>query len=206
MMIALWISGGVVLIAVVALFFAPPGQADILGTLFRTGVGTALLVFLGRLVGGAIHRKPPNPLARNVVVTIFATVVLEVLVLRFSPNWTVALALWYIILAGTGAALNRWCDAPERYAVMVATFCVVVTSLILMVIAAASTDVQANIRSNAVLVALWPNVTRIAGHPADAAWTWLAWRVADRLRTPEPRRKRAMATPTARPMPTKRAA
>jgi hypothetical protein len=125
------------------------------------------------------------------VVTIFATIAIEVVAIGFSPNWSIALAVWYLTLFAAGVALNRWCDAPERYAVLVATFCVVATSLILMVLAAAGSNAQAEIRSNAVLVALWPNVARIAGHPGDAAWTWLAWRVADRLRPAEARRPKA---------------
>jgi len=72
----------------------------------------------------------------------------------------------------------------------VATFTVVAAALILMALSAARPIAQSDLASNTVLVALWPNVARIAGHPGDAAWTWLAWRVADRLRTPEARRPR----------------
>ena len=188
---ALWISGGVLLIAVTALFMAPPGQADPLGTLLRTGLATGVLVGLGYAVGPSLRRRPPNPAAARVLFTIFVTVAIEVAAIGFSPNWSVALAVWYLTLFGAGLLLNFWCDAPERYAILVATFCVVATSLILMVIAAASSSAQADTRSNAVLVALWPNVTRIAGHPGDAAWMWLAWRVADRLRPAEARRPKA---------------
>jgi hypothetical protein len=188
---ALWISGGVVLIALVALFMAPAGQAEPFGTLLRTALATGLLVFLGRVLGPSQRRRPPSPMATRVLLTIFATVATLVLAVGFSPNWSVAIAVWYLALFGAGLLLNVWCDAPERYAVLVATFCVVASSLILMVIAAASSSGQVDTRSNAVLVALWPNVTRIAGHPADAAWMWLAWRVADRFRPAEARRPKA---------------
>lgn len=192
---ALWVSASVVLLATVALFLAPPGQADPLGTLFRTALAAGVLVFLGRLVGTAAHRRPPHALATRVVILIFVIVAIEVLAIGFSPNWPVALAVWYLALLATGALLNRWCDAPERYAVLVATFVVVVSSLILMVIAAASPRAPADLTSNAVLVSLWPNVARIAGHPVEAAWTWLAWRVVDRLRPPEARRPKAFSRP-----------
>jgi hypothetical protein len=154
-------------------------------------MATALLVFLGRVVGTASHRRPPNPLAARVVSVLFVTIAVEVAAMGFSPNWSVALSAWYLALALTGVLLNRWCEAPERYAVFVATFVVVVTSLILMVISAASPMAPADLTSKSVLVSLWPNVTRIASHPGDAAWTWLAWRLADRLRTPEARRPKA---------------
>jgi MFS family permease len=195
---ALWVSASVVLLATAALFQAPPGQADPVGTLVRTALAAGVLVFLGRLVGTAAHRRPPRALATRVVVLIFVTVAIEVLAIGFSPNWSVALAVWYLALFAAGALLNRWCDAPERYAVLVAAFIVVSSSLILMVIAAATPRAPADLTSSAVLVSLWPNVARIAGHPVEAAWTWLAWRVLDRLRRPEARPKtfaRAAAKP-----------
>jgi MFS family permease len=196
---ALWVSASVVLLATVALFQAPPGQADPVGTLFRTALAAGVLVFLGRLVGTAAHRRPPRALATRVVVLIFVTVAIEVLAIGFSPNWSVALAVWYLALFAAGALLNRWCDAPERYAVLVAAFIVVSSSLILMVIAAASPRAPADLTSSAVLVSLWPNVARIAGHPVEAAWTWLAWRVLDRLRRPEARRPKTFARAAAKP-------
>jgi hypothetical protein len=200
MMRALWISAGIVLAAAFAMFKAPPGQADPAGTLFRTALATALLVFLGRLVGTAGHRRPPHPLPGRVVILIFVTVAIEVAAIGFSPNWSTALAAWYAALLAAGALLNRWCDAPERYAVLVAVFIVVVSSLVLMVISALSPRGQTDLASNAVLVSLWPNVARIAGHPAEAAWTWLAWRVADRLRAPEARRPKAFSRVPAKPV------
>ena len=196
---ALWVSASVVLLATAALFQAPPGQADPVGTLFRTALAAGVLVFLGRLAGTAAHRRPPHALAARVVVLIFVTVAVEVLAIGFSPNWSVALAVWYLALFAAGALLNRWCDAPERYAVLVAVFIVVASSLILMVIAAASPRAPADLTSSAVLVSLWPNVARIAGHPVEAAWTWLAWRVLDRLRPAEARRPKTFARAAAKP-------
>lgn len=190
---ALWVSGGVVFLAIVALFNAPPGQADPMATLFRTALATGLLAFLGRLVGTAAHRRPPHALAARVVILIFLTVAIEVAAIGFSPNWSVAFAVWYLALFGAGVLLNRWCDAPERYAVLVAAFIVVASSLILMVIAAANPRAPTDLTSSAVLVSLWPNVARIAGHPVEAAWTWLAWRVVDRLRRPEARRPKMVS-------------
>lgn len=201
---ALSVSGAIALIALVALFFAPAGRTEPFGTVFRTGVATALLVFMGRLVGGAEHRRPPNPVARNVVITMFATVGILVLSGLFSPNWSVANAVWYLALFAAGVLLNRWCEAPERYAVFVATFCVVTTSLILMALAAARTPTQSDLVSNTVLLAFWPNVTRIAGHPGDAAWMWLAWRVADRLRPRETSRRKPPLVVKQIPLPRKR--
>lgn len=197
---ALWISAGVVVIATSALFKAPPGQTDPLGTLFRTALAVGLLVFLGRLVGTASHRRPPAPLPARVVALIFVTVTIEVVATWFAPSWSVAFGVWYATLFAAGVLLNRWGGAPERYAVLVATFCVVAASLILMVLSAVNPTVQSDLVSKTVLVALWPNVTRIAGHPADAAWMWLAWRVADRSRRPEARRPKAMSRPAARPV------
>ena len=188
MLRAMWISAGIVLAAAFAMSKAPPGQADPLGTLFRTALATALLVFVGRLVGTAAHRRPPRVLATRVIVLIFVTVAVEVGAMGFSPSWSTAIAVWYAALMVAGALLNRWCDAPERYAVLVAAFIVVASSLVLMVIAALNPRGSSDLTSNAVLVSLWPNVARIAGHPVEAAWTWLAWRVADRLRPPEARR------------------
>jgi hypothetical protein len=188
MLRALWISAGVVLLATFAMFKAPPGQTDPLGTLFRTALATGLLIFLGRLAGTAIHRRPPSPLAARVVTLIFVSVALEVAATWFAPTWSVAFGVWYATLFAAGVLLNRWCAAPERYAILVGTFTVVAASLILMALSAASPVAQTDLVSRTVLVALWPNVTRIAGHPADAAWMWLAWRVADRLRPPEARR------------------
>ena len=192
-------SAFVVVLALGAMLKAPPGQADPLGTLFRTTLATAVLVFVGRLAGTAAHRRPPRPLAARVVILIFVAVAIEVAAIGFSPNWSTALAVWYVALFAAGGLLNRWCDAPDRYAVLVATFIVVVSSLILMVIAAASPRGPTDLTSNAVLVSLWPNVARIAGHPAEAAWTWLAWRVADRLRPVEARRPKVFARPAAKP-------
>lgn len=196
---ALWISAGIVLVAIIAMGNAPPGQADPLGTLLRTALATGVMVFAGRFVGTAAHRRPPHALATRVVVLIFVTVAIEVAAIGFSPNWSIAFAVWYLALFAAGVLLNRWCDAPERYAVLVAAFIVVVSSLILMVIAAATPRAPADLTSNAVLVSLWPNVARIAGHPAEAAWTWLAWRGADRLRAPEARRPKTLSRPAARP-------
>lgn len=199
---ALWVSGGVVLVALFAMSKAPSGQADPLGTLFRTALAVALLVFLGRLVGTAEHRRPPRALAPRVVILIFVTVAIEVAAMGFSPNWSIALAVWYLALFATGVLMNRWCDAPERYTVLAAAFIVVASALILMVVAAVSPTAQTDPTSRAVLVSLWPNVARIAGHPAEAAWTWLAWRLADRLRPKEARRKklvRGVAVKTASP-------
>ncbi len=195
----LWVSAGAVLLALGAMLKAPPGQADPLGTLLRTALAAGVLVFLGRGVGTAAHRRPPRARAARVVVLIFVTVAIEVLAIGFSPNWSVALAVWYLALFAAGALLNRWCDAPERYAVLVATFIVVASSLILMVIAAAGSRGSADLTSNAVLVSLWPNVARIAGHPAEAAWTWLAWRVVDRLRPVEARRPKAFSRTVVKP-------
>jgi hypothetical protein len=190
---ALAVSGGVALVALIALFMAPAGsQVTPLSTLLGTVLMFAVYVALGQyVVGAAAFRRPPHAIASRVMLLILGAVILEVLAMGFSPNWSIAIAVWYLALFGAGAALNRWCDAPERYAVFVSTFIVVATSLILMVIAALSPRTQADLSSNAVLVSLWPNVTRIAGNPADAAWTWLAWRVLDRLRPPEKRPKSA---------------
>lgn len=200
MITALWTSAGVVLVAVFAMFRAPAGQADPVGTLLRTAGAGALLLFMGRWVGKAGRRRPPNPAAVRVMVLLFVIVAIGVTADRFSPKWSVALAVWYVTLFATGVLLNRWCEAPERYAVLVATFSVVVTSLVLMTLSAASLPAQSDLASNTALVAMWPNVTRIAGHPGDAAWTWLAWRVADRLRPPEPRRLRPTSRVAARPL------
>lgn len=196
---SLWVSAGVVLLATVAMFMAPPGQTEPVGTLFRAALGASVLIFLGRLVGTAAHRRPPHALAARVVILIFVAVAVEVLAIGFSPNWSIAFAVWYLTLFAVGALLNRWCDAPERYAVLVAAFIVVASSLILMVLAAASPRAPTDLTSNAVLVSLWPNVARIAGHPAEAAWTWLAWRVVDRMRPPEARRPKAFSRTAARP-------
>ena len=198
---ALWVSGGVVLVALIAMFQAPPGQADPLGTLFRTVLSAGVLIFLGRLAGTAEHRRPPRALAVRVVVLIFVAVIIEVLALGFSPNWSIALAVWYRTLFGVGVLMNRWCDAPERYTILVAAFIVVASSLILMVIAAVSPAAQTDTMSKAVLVSLWPNVARIAGHPAEAAWTWLAWRLADRLRPKEAKRKKLVPRAPVTPAP-----
>jgi hypothetical protein len=189
---ALSVSAGVAVLALLALFAAPPGQAEPFGTLFRTALAVSVLGSFGwYVVGAAVYRRPPHALAPRVMILIFGAVIVEVLAIGFSPSWSVAIAVWYLALFGVGALLNRWCEAPERYAIFVATFIVVATSLILMVIAAVSPRTQADLASNAVLVSLWPNVTRIAGHPAEAAWTWLAWRLLDRLRPPERRPKTA---------------
>ena len=198
---ALWVSGGVVLVALIAMFQAPPGQADPLGTLFRTVLSAGVLIFLGRLAGTAEHRRPPRALAVRVVVLIFVAVIIEVLALGFSPNWSIALAVWYPTLFAVGVLMNRWCDAPERYTILVAAFIVVASSLILMVIAAVSPAAQTDTMSKAVLVSLWPNVARIAGHPAEAAWTWLAWRLADRLRPKEAKRKKLVPRAPVTPAP-----
>lgn len=198
---ALWVSGGVVLVALIAMFQAPPGQADPLGTLFRTVLSAGVLIFLGRLAGTAEHRRPPRALAVRVVVLIFVAVIIEVLALGFSPNWSIALAVWYLTLFAVGVLMNRWCDAPERYTILVAAFIVVASSLILMVIAAVSPAAQTDTMSKAVLVSLWPNVARIAGHPAEAAWTWLAWRLADRLRPKEAKRKKLVPRAPVTPAP-----
>lgn len=190
---AIWISAAIVVAATFALSKAPAGQADVFGTLFRTALATAGLAFTGRLVGTAVHRRPPHALAVRVVILIFVTVAIEVLAMGFSPNWSIAIAIWYAALLLAGVLLNRWCDAPERYAVLVAAFIVVASSLVLMVIAAATPRAQTDLASNAILVSWWPNVARIAGHPVEAAWTWLAWRIVDRLRPPEARRPKAPA-------------
>lgn len=189
---ALSISAVIALLALGSMFAAPEGKATPIGTLLRTAVATALLVFLGRVVGGALRRRPPNAVARNVVISMFGALVIMVLSSVFSPSWSAALAVWYLTLFAVGVLLNRWCDAPERYTVLVAAFCVVTTSLILMTIAAASTQTaQSVVTSNTMLVAFWPNVSRIASYPGDAAWVWLAWRVADRLRPREAKRPKA---------------
>ncbi len=191
---ALSVSVGVALAALGSLFVAPAGNVTPFGTLLRTVLAVAFLVFLGRVVGVAGRRKPPAANGRNVVITMFATVGILVASSVFSPSWSVALLVWFLALFGAGVLLNRWGNAPERYAVYVAAFCVVSTSLILMTIAAASQPTAENVvRSNTVLVAFWPNVSRIASHPGDAAWMWLAWRVADRLRPREAKRRKAPA-------------
>lgn len=196
---AIWICAGIVLAAAFAMLQAPSGQADVFGTLFRTVLATAVLVFVGRLVGTAAHRRPPHALPSRVIILIFVTVAIEVGAMGFSPNWATAIAIWYAALLSVGALLNRWCDAPERYAVLVAAFIVVASSLVLMVIAAATPRAQADLTSSAVLVSLWPNVARIAGHPVEAAWTWLAWRAVDRLRPAEARRPKAFSRSAMKP-------
>lgn len=202
---ALSVCVAIALAAIVAMFFAPEGKAAPFGTLLRTAFAVALLWLLGRLVGGAEYRRPPNPVAKNVVITMFATVIILALSSSFSPSWSVANAVWYLTLFAAGALLNRWAEAPERYAVFVATFCVVTTSLILMSIAAARPPItQGEIASSTVLVDFWPSVSRIAGHPADAAWMWLAWRVADRLRPKEAKRKKPPLVVKSIPMPTRK--
>jgi hypothetical protein len=204
---ALAVSGGLAAAAFLALFAAPAGQATPFFTLFGTALAFSLFAALGHyVVGAAAYRRPPHALAPRVMVVIFGAVIVEVLAIGFSPNWSIAIAVWYLALFGVGALLNRWCDAPERYAVFVAAFIVAASSIILMVIAALSPRTQADLNSNAVLVSLWPNVSRIAGNPADAAWTWLAWRVLDRLRPPEKRAKAAGRVETRiLPAPKKRA-
>lgn len=202
---ALSVCVAIALAAIVAMFFAPEGKAAPFGTLLRTVFAVALLWLLGRLVGGAEYRRPPNPVAKNVVITMFATVIILALSSSFSPSWSVANAVWYLTLFAAGALLNRWAETPERYAVFVATFCVVTTSLILMSIAAARPPItQGEIASSTVLVDFWPSVSRIAGHPADAAWMWLAWRVADRLRPKEAKRKKPPLVVKSIPIPARK--
>jgi hypothetical protein len=198
---ALAVSAAIALVALASMFAAPEGKAAPFGTLLRTAAATALLVLLGRMVGSALRRRPPIAVARNVVITMFGALAILVLASAFSPDWSVAFAAWYLTLFAVGVSLNRWCATPERYTVLVAAFCVVTTSLILMTMAAASTPTaQGVVTSNTVLIAFWPNVSRIASHPGDAAWVWFAWRVADRLRPAEARRPKA---PSVRRIPSK---
>ncbi|MEO8362048.1 MAG: hypothetical protein ABI672_18605 [Vicinamibacteria bacterium] len=206
---ALAASGGLALVAFVALFqapAAPAGLADPLGTLLRTALTTAMLVLLGRLVGTAAHRKPARPMATRVVVAIVLTVAIEVTAIWASPNWSVALAVWYFTLFVLGVALNLWCDAPERYPVLVAAFVVFLSSLILIALAAASPMLALDMAASTASLSIWRNVTRMAGHPSDAAWVWLAWRIADRLRAPEAKRPKAPGTFVRTPITPKRPA
>lgn len=191
---ALAVSGSLAFVAFVALFKAPAGLADPFGTLLRTALATAMLVFLGRLVGTATRRKPARARATRVVIAIVMTVVIEVTAIWAAPNWSVALGVWYLTLFAIGLALNLWCDAPERYPVLVAAFVVFLSSLILIALAAASPMVAPYMAASVASLSIWRNVTRMAGHPSDAAWVWLAWRIADRLRAPEAKRPKAAGT------------
>lgn len=205
MMKVLWISAGVVAAALVAMLWAPAGQGDPFGTLFRAGLAAALLVFLGRFAGAAVHRRPPRPLFPRVAITAVVLVVVEVVAVWFSPSLAIDLAVWYVALFATGLLLNRWCDAPDRYAVAMATFSVALSSVILMTLSLASTR-QPDLAANTTLLTVWKHVARIAGIPTDAAWTWLAWRVADRFRPAEANRPKVGARVVAKPVPPKRPA
>lgn len=202
MMRAIWISATVSLVAIYAMFRAPAGETDPVGALLRTAGGTVLLALLGRLVGTAKNRRPPSPVAARVVVTILATVAVLVAATWLAPGrWSAAIG-WYLALFAAGMLFNHWCQAPARYAVLAAVFTVVAVSVVLMALMAARPLEEGELTNTALLLALWPNVTRIASHPADAAWMWLAWRVTDRLRPKEARKARSIwRIPTRRPQP-----
>ena len=69
-----------------------------------------------------------------------------------------------------------------------AAFVVFLSSVILSVISAATS--QRDLGADTAVIELWRNVAKVAALPGDAAWMWVAWRLADRLRAPEPRRKK----------------
>ena len=197
---AIWICAVLSLVATWAMFRAPTGQADLVGTALRTVAVTALFALLGRLVGTAKNRRPPSPQADRVVITILATVAVQVLAAWLAPGPSWVAAVWYLALFAAGMLFNRWCEAPARYAVLAAIFTVLATSVILMALSAARPLEEGELMSTALHRALWPNVTRVAAHPADAAWMWLAWRVTDRLRPKEARKiKSIWRIPSRRP-------
>jgi hypothetical protein len=199
---AIWLSAVLSLVATWAMFRAPTGQADPVGTVLRTFALTALFALLGRLVGSAKNRRPPSPQADRVVITILATVAVQVAAAWLAPGPLWVAAVWYLALFAAGVLFNRWCEAPARYAVLAAIFIVCATSVILMALSAARPLEEGELTSTALLRALWPNVTGIAAHPADAAWMWLAWRVTDRLRPKEARKiKSIWRIPSRRPQP-----
>lgn len=199
---AIWISAVLCIVATWAMFRAPTGQADPVGTVLRTAAVTTLFALLGRLVGVAKNRRPPSPQADRVVITILATVAVQVTATWLAPGPLWVAAVWYLALFAAGMLFNRWCEAPARYAVLAAIFTVCATSVILMALSAARPLEEGELMSTALLRALWPNVTRIAAHPADAAWMWLAWRVADRLRPKEARKVKSIwRIPARRPQP-----
>lgn len=203
---AIWISAVLSLVALWAMFRAPADQADPVGTALKTAALSALFALIGRFVGVAKNRRPPAPLADRVVITILATVAVEVAAAWFAPGPLSAATAWYLTLFAAGLLFNRWCEAPARYAVLAAIFTVCATSVILMALSAARPLKEGELTSTALLLALWPNVTRIAAHPADAAWMWLAWRVTDRLRPKEARKVKSIWRIPARRPQSKRSA
>lgn len=204
---AIWISAVLSLAALSAMFRAPAGLTDPVGTGLRTAAATALFVLLGRFVGTAKNRRPPSPVATRVVITILATVAVEVAATWFAPGPYSAASAWYLALFAAGMLFNHWCQAPARYAVLAAIFTVGATSVILMALSAARPLEEGELTNTAMLLALWPNVTRIAAHPADAAWMWLAWRATDRLRPKEARKVKSIwRIPARRPQPKRSAA
>lgn len=199
---AIWISAVLSLVATWAMYRAPAGQAHPVGTILSTVAVTALFVLLGRLVGTAKNRRPPSPQPHRVVITILATVTVEVAATWLVPGPLWVAALWYLALFASGMLFNHWCEAPARYAVLAAIFTVCATSVILMALFAARPLEEGELTNTALLLALWPNVTRIAAQPADAAWMWLAWRVTDRLRPKEARKVKSIwRIPARRPQP-----
>lgn len=199
---AIWISAVLSLVATWALFRAPAGQTDPVGTALRTVAVTAMFALLGRFVGTAKNRRPPSPLADRVVVTILATVAVEVAAAWLAPGLVSAALVWYLALFASGMLFNHWCQAPARYAVLAAIFTVCATSVIVMALSAARPLEEGELTNTALLLSLWPNLTRIAAHPADAAWMWLAWRVTDRLRPKEARKVKSIwRIPARRPQP-----
>ena len=113
---AIWICAVLSLVATWAMFRAPTGQADLVGTALRTVAVTALFALLGRLVGTAKNRRPPSPQADRVVITILATVAVQVLAAWLAPGPSWVAAVWYLALFAAGMLFNRWCEAPARYA------------------------------------------------------------------------------------------
>ena len=200
---AIAVSGAVSGAALWAMFLAPPGRADALGALFRTAVAVAFLALLGRVVGAAGHRRPPRPQVVKVLTLIVAAVAIEVLAIWLLPGGT-SLAIWYVTLFVVGIALNRWGEAPDRYALLVGTFVVFLSSLILAALSAASVPSPQDFGANTVTIMAWRNVARVAASAGDAAWTWLAWRVADRLRAPEAKRKKLVPMRPMKSAPAKR--
>ena len=170
-----------------ALLFAPAGQATVPGVLLRTAGATAILILFIRIVGVAAHRRPPQPAISGAIALGALTTAIIVAATSFLGPASGA-ACWFGALFAAGVLLNRVCDVAERHAIVFATVCVTAASIANVAVYQIAAISGRDASAIEGVTALWRNVARLASQPVDAAWVWLAWRVADRLRTPEARR------------------
>lgn len=178
---------GLVLVICAALVATSPSAPAILsgalGPLALTLVVQAAARGVSRFVVGYPSRRGgvhPPEYGRVAIVAVVAFGLELWLVSSAAANnqWLTELS-YYLVLAGAGVALARWCGSSEQSPVFLATGILVLLSITAAVRFGLDPLAKSEYGPERWLFAIWNNAARtLLMLPLDASVTWAAWHIA----------------------------